>query len=408
MANIHDVAKRAGVASVTVSRYLNGTAPVGAEARRKIESAVRDLGYVPNALAQSLKSRATHTIGLVVTDVTNPFFTSIARGVEDVAQEAGFSVILCNSDEDAEKQAVYLAVLRRKRVDGLLIAPASDDGRAIVEWGRTCGPVCILDRTIERLEVRSSGIDTVRSDSVEPAEQLVCHLISHGHRRIAIVTGPLDVSTARARLQGYRHALDKAGIDYDPVLERDGAYTFESGYEATRSLLAVPRPPTAIFAANNFLTIGVLAVLRDRRLLVPEDVAVVGFDEIPQIALATPFLTVAAQSATAIGRQGATLLLRRVRALRGQEASAPGQELVLGTELIIRRSCGCPHSGEGPSRRPNGPLAGEVRPASRMRPSRSSAVATSVPGSVRTVLPRPELDDDRALLPDGTAKGATT
>lgn len=379
MANIHDVAKRAGVASVTVSRYLNGTAPVGAVSRRKIEDAIRDLRYVPNALAQSLKSRATHTIGLVVTDVTNPFFTSIARGVEDVAQEAGYSVILCNSDEDVEKQAVYLEVLRRKRVDGLLIAPASDDGRAIAEWSCHCGPVCILDRTIEGVEVRSAGIDVVRSDSLEPAERLVSHLISHGHRRIAIVTGPPDVSTARARLEGYRCALDTAGIEHDPALERDGAYTVESGYAATRSLLDAPRPPTAIFAANNFLTIGVLAALRDRRLSVPEDVAVVGFDEIPQIALAMPSLTVAAQSATAIGRQGATLLLRRVGASRGREASAPGQELVLDTELIIRRSCGCSPEDPGLSPRlsaassgEGGGAAGGRAPGSRSGPGRAS------------------------------------
>ena len=342
MANIHDVARLAGVASVTVSRFLNASGPVSSASRRKIEAAVDALGYVPNALAQGLKSRATHTIGLVVSDVTNPFFTSIARGVEDVAQQAGYSVILCNSDENVEKQAIYLEVLRRKRMDGLLIAPASEDGRAILEWSRHCGPVCILDRTISHVDVQAVGIDVVRSDSVDAAERLVTHLVSHGHRRIGIITGPEDISTASARLEGYRRSLRTSDISPDPTLERRGPFTVESGYAAAASLLNESQPPTAIFAANNFITIGVLAALRDRGLSVPQRVAVVGFDEIPQIALAAPFLTVAAQAATTVGRQGARFLLERVSALRGGGPPPAGHELVLETEMIIRQSCGCP------------------------------------------------------------------
>jgi LacI family transcriptional regulator len=343
MSTIHDVARLADVASVTVSRYLNSNAPVSAAARRRIEAAIAELGYVPNALAQGLKSRATHTLGLVVSDVTNPFFTTIARAVEDTAQAAGYSLILCNTDEDPEKQRLYLDVLRRKRIDGILIAPASDDGASILDWRRHCGPVCVLDRTLQQqADTASAEIDTVRGDSTEAACRLVAHLVEHGHRRIAVITGPEHISTATERLEGYGQALSEAGIPLDPTLIQRCPFRVESGYAAADALLQQAQPPTAFFAANNFLTIGVLAAIRNRGLVVPRDIAVVDFDEIPQIALVLPFLTVAAQAVQEIGRQGATYLLERLARLRSHEtAPLPGRELVLPTEIIIRQSCGC-------------------------------------------------------------------
>lgn len=329
---------------MTVSRVLNASAPVSVATRQRIEAAILELGFVPNGLAQGLKSRSTRTIGLVVTDVTNPFFTSIARGVEDVAHAAGYSVILCNTDEDLAKQDVYLDMLRSKRVDGVLIVPAGNDARALAEWQRTAGPVCLLCRTIAGFDHRAGQIDVVYGENTRAAEQLVSHLASHGHRRIAIVNGPREISTAAERLEGYRQALAGAGLSIDPTLERCGQFTVEYGRAAASALLD-EAAPTAFFATSNFLSIGVLAALRDRGLAVPADVALVGMNDIPQMALIDPFVTVGSQPAAAIGQRAATYLLERIAAER-HPASPPleGRLLELETEIIVRRSCGCPAS----------------------------------------------------------------
>jgi LacI family transcriptional regulator len=350
---IHDVARRAGVSSITVSRVLNGSAPTSEAARRRVEAAIRELGYVPNELAQSLKAHATRTIGLMVTDVSNRFFTAVARGVEDVAHAAGYCVILCNTDEDPAKQRLYLDMLGRKRVDGLVVAPVGDDlgehNRALVAWARRHGPLCLVDRELPGVDCQQEGIDAVRTDNAATAARLVAHHIAHGHRRNAIVNGPAEVYTAAQRLAGYRQALQEAGIPADPSLEWHGQFTTDSGYAGAVAMLGLKQPPTAFFAANNFCTIGVLAALREYRVRVPGRCAVVGFDDIPELALVEPFLTVASQPASAIGRQAASCLLERIRSRRtpgaaGAEA-VPGRRLVLPTEIIIRRSCGCPYAG---------------------------------------------------------------
>jgi LacI family transcriptional regulator len=343
MATIHDVARRAGVSAVTVSRALNASAPVSAAARRRIDAAIEELGFVPNALAQGLKSRSTRTIGLVVTDVTNPFFTSIARGAEDVAHAAGYAVFLCNTDEDMAKQDVYLDRLCAKRVDGLLLVPAGNDVRPLLHWRRVSGPLCLLCRTIPGLDEAEAEIDVVYGESLRAAEVLVAHLAEHGHRRIALVNGPREISTAGERLDGYRRALRRVGLALDPALERCGRFTVDYGRDAAAELLDLAAPPTAIFAASNFLTVGVLATLRDRGLEAPRDVALVGMNDIPQMALIDPRLTVGSQPAAEIGRQAAAFLLERIaHARRAAPPRLPGRRLALETEIIIRSTCGCP------------------------------------------------------------------
>ena len=347
MTTIHDVARHAGVASITASRALSGNAPVSAAVRERVERAVQELGYVPNALAQSLKSRFTGTIGLVVSDITNPFFTSLTRGVEDVAQAAGYSVIVGNTDESLSKQRTYLEMLRRKRVDGLLLVPAGGDPADVSDWLATGTPLALVCRTVQGIDLPAAHVDVVRGESLRSSERLVSHLVAHGHTRIAIVDGPLDLSTAAERFQGYRAALRRAGFAPDPELERFGPFTVEAGSAATHSLLDLPVPPTAYFAANNFLSVGVLRVLRERGIRVPEDVALVGFDDIPQMAYLDPFVTVAAQPAAQIGRKAAAALLARIDAQRTAEQApgAPGEETIFETDLLLRRSCGCPPSG---------------------------------------------------------------
>jgi len=331
MPTIRDVAKRAGVAPITVSRVINNSGYASQETRARVEAAVAELGYVPNTLARSLRLRRTHTLALVLTDITNPFWTTVARGVEDTASDAGFNVIFCNTDESEAEQHKYLRVLLQKQVDGVLLVPARSTSEPIefIQEQRT--PVVVLDR-----RVPDAQADVVRCDSEGGAYQLVRLLLSLGHRRIGMLSGPPGVSTAEDRIAGYRRALAEAGLRGGAESVYFGEFTQASGYEmAQRALAATPRP-TALFAGNNFIAIGALRALRDAGLRVPEDVALVGFDDLPAALVIEPFLTVAAQPAYEMGQRATALLLVR---LSGQAPEAY-QEIVLPTEVIVRKSSG--------------------------------------------------------------------
>ena len=330
MPNIRDVAKLAGVAPITVSRVINNSGYITEETRQRVQEAIEALGYVPNSLARSLRSRKTRMLALLLTDITNPFWTTVARGVEDAASDAGFSVILCNTDESETEQERYLRIILEKQVDGVLLVPVRDPVEPVCSVKAQKVPVVVLDRRVpESLET-----DVVRGDSVDGAYRLVNLLISLGHRRIAILTGPHDVSTAEDRVTGYRQALIDAGLDWEQVLY--GEFTLDSGYQlARRTLQSEPRP-TAYFAGNNFLAIGALRALRDSGLKVPEDVALVGFDDLPEALMIDPFLTVAKQPAYDMGYKATELLLAR---LSGQ-APEKCQDIVLPVEIVVRRSSG--------------------------------------------------------------------
>jgi LacI family transcriptional regulator len=331
---IQDVAERAGVSAMTVSRVINHPARVAASTRQRVEQAIHDLGFVPNALARSLLRGRTHTIALLVSDISNPFFTQIARGVEDVAQRNGYTVIFGNSDESPEKERQYIQALVSRRIDGLLIAPAGSASRAMLDLLiRHRNPFVLIDRAIEGVST-----DTVIGDSVGGAQTLTEHLISLGHRRIALVNGAPEVPTARDRLSGYLQMLRVHGIELRQNLIVAGQYTRESGYQAAQQLLALPpdQRPTAIFATNNFLGVGVIEALRQARLAVPEDIAVVCFDDIELASALHPFLTVVAQPARTFGTIAMQFLLDR---LDGGEVVAP-RKVVLPPELIVRVSCG--------------------------------------------------------------------
>ena len=332
MPTIKDVARRAGVAPITASRVINNSGYVSAETRRRVEAAIEELGYVPNRVARSLRSKRTQTLALVLTDITNPFWTTVARGVEDAARIGGFSVILGNTDESEPREYEYVQVLLQKQVDGFLLVPARHGARSVALIRRQKVPLVVLDRTVE------ANVDTVRSDSVGGARALTHHLISLGHRRIAMLTGPREVSTAVDRALGYRQALEEAGIPVTGDLMRFGPYTQQGGYAMTLSILSLSSRPTAIFAGNNFIAVGALRALREAGLQVPEDVSLVAYDDLPPNFLVEPFLTVAAQRAYEMGQVATQLLLTR---LAEQEPGQP-QEIVLPTELIIRRSCGNP------------------------------------------------------------------
>jgi len=332
MPTIRDVAKLAGVAPITVSRVINNSGYITGETRQRVEQAIEQLGYVPNSLARSLRSRKTRMLALVLTDITNPFWTTVARGVEDAASDAGFSVILCNTDESESEQERYIRIILEKQVDGVLLVPVRNPAEPVGAIHAQHVPVVVLDRRVPGdLEA-----DVVRCDSVTGASQLVRLLIELGHRRIAAVLGPHGVSTAEDRAAGYRMARREAGLPEESDAVFYGEYTMESGYELACQALQAAPDVTAFFAGNNFLALGALRALRDRGVRVPEQMALVGFDDLPEALVIEPFMTVAAQPAYEMGHKATELLLAR---LSGQ-ASEPCQEIVLPTELIVRRSSG--------------------------------------------------------------------
>jgi LacI family transcriptional regulator len=330
MATIRDVAQRAGVSTMTVSRVLNNSGYVSQDARARVEAAITDLGYVPNTIGLSLRFKQTKTLALVLTDITNPFFTTVARGVEDAASDRGYTVIVCNTDESESEQARYLNILLQKRTDGVILVPACSAPEP-VEWLRSRGmPVVVLDR-----RVPGAQVDIVRCDSEEGGYRLTKLLLELGHRRIAMLTGPLQVSTAQERANGYKAALYEAGIQPDESLIMSGHFTIDGGGELLRRAIALDPRPTAAFAANNFIAIGAYRALREAGLRVPEDMALVSFDDLPEQMVLDPILTVAAQPAYEMGKRSTELLFARLA-----DPEADPQEIVLPTEIIVRRSSG--------------------------------------------------------------------
>ncbi len=281
MSRISEVADRAGVSAMTVSRVVNNSGYVSAATRQRVEQAIAQLGYVPNALARQLRSKRTTMLALVVSDISNPFFTTIARGVEDAASARGFAVMFCNTDESSDEEARYLRLLVERQVDGVLLVPAENAAASLRLLRTHQIPVVVLDRRVSR------RVDNVRCDSEAGAYALARHLIELGHRRIAVLTGRRGISTSVDRVAGVRRALGEVGLALDESLVRYGGFNFGSAnladgrHMAEEVLAASDDPPTAIFAANNFIAFGAVRALRELGLSVPEDISVVAFDDLP-------------------------------------------------------------------------------------------------------------------------------
>ncbi len=333
MPTIRDVAQKAGVASMTVSRVINNSGYVSEDTRAKVESAIAELGYVPNMLGPSLRFKQTNTLALVLTDITNPYWTTLARGVEDAAQEKNYSVILCNTDESPEKQAQYLTMLLKRRIDGILLVPTHSSTDAVHAIQKQNITVVVLDR-----DVANANVDIVRSDSFGGAYQLTSYLIELGHRHIAILSGPRQVSTSTERVDGFLQALHDAGLEETADSIYWGSFSLTSGCEmAEAALNATPRP-TAFVAVNNFIANGALQTLNKRGLRVPEDISLVSFDDIPVILNPAPFLTVVVQPAYEMGYQATQLLLARLL----NNGPTEFQRIILPTEFHVRQSSGPP------------------------------------------------------------------
>lgn len=307
MTTIRDVAQAAGVSPATVSRVLNGKVGVDAELALRVREAATSLRYRPSGVARSLRTKATRVWGMIIPDIENPFFTSIVRAAQDTAWDVGYSVVVCNTDEDLEREARLIEVLVAERAAGILIAPASEEETDLGPIVEREIPVVLVDRPLAGAE-----LDVVMVDNLSGAREAVAHLVAAGRRRIGCVWGPEATTAGRQRLEGFRLALADAGIAPDETLIVPGGHREEGGYEAARRLLAAPDPPAAIFACNNWMTSGAVRAIAERGLRVGEDVALAGFDELPWSPIAGPRVTQVKQPTYEIGRRAADLLARRI------------------------------------------------------------------------------------------------
>jgi LacI family transcriptional regulator len=330
MSTIREVALEAGVSYTTVSHVINKTRYVAPDTREKVLTAMRVLGYQPNALARSLRSGETHTLGLILPDSSNPFFAEMGRSIENAAFRQDYSVILCNTEGDITRERFYVDILTQKQVDGIIFMGTGDDTSSLLKLLEKNIPVVVVDRELPDIQ-----LDIVLTTNWEGGYEATRHLIDYGHRRIGCITGPSFLTPSAQRMIGYRQALFDAGIPNEQTLVIQGDFHPETGRLAARQLLSLDKPPSAIFVCNDMMAIGVLSLISELGLRIPEDVSVVGFDDIELVAYTSPPLTTYAQPKTQMGQTAVTMLLERIR-----DHSIPDQRTVLPGKLVVRKSSG--------------------------------------------------------------------
>ncbi len=330
-ATIRDVARRARVSVATVSRVVNRTTHrVRPTTRRRVLAVVKSLGYHPNVIAQSLKKRASRTVALIVPDISNPFFPAIARGIEDAARQRGYAVLLCNTYEDLDREDAYLQLLRKRWVDGLIFATVGSNTRHLRALRREGLPVVLVARDVDGIT-----IDAVLVDNFRGAFDATNHLIGLGHRSIAHIAGPASLRVAQERRRGYQRGLAEAGVRQDDALVAEGDFTADGGRAAIETLLGRGQRFSGVVAANDLMAIGAMEALRAVGRRVPDEVAVVGFDDITFASLVSPALTTVAQPKY---RMGQIAMERLLEVMAGE--SAAGRRIVLTAQLVVRESCG--------------------------------------------------------------------
>jgi LacI family transcriptional regulator len=328
---IHDVAARAGVSPATVSRFLRGQRVRSSEA---IQAAVDELGYWPSVAAQSLKSGRTRTIGAVVPDIANPYFAAVVKGMESVARRQRYRILLANSEESSEQEDEVIAELVRQ-VDGVILAPATEQDQTPMHVRDAGVPMVFLDRDLADGE----QFDAVLVDNYGGARQAAAHLLGLGHRRIAAISGNQDTTPGRCRRDGFVKTLAAAGVDILPDHDLIGDFREAGGYQLTMALLSLPEPPTAIFTANNLMTLGALKALHDMRVDIPAQISLIGFDDLDTGALLRPPLTVIDRPMVEQGVLAMRLLLRR---FDDEYTDDIPRRVVLDTKLVERASTAPP------------------------------------------------------------------
>lgn len=328
VSTIYDVARAARVSPATVSRVVGGQTQVSLALTKRVQQAAAQLGYTPNRVARSLRRKDSSLLALIISDIENPFFTSLVRGVDSLARGFGLSVVLFNTDEDLKEERRLLGVAAAERMAGVIFSPISERESDIGPLLRHRQPVVSIDRRIQ-----SASIDSVTVTNVKGAHEATTHLVSEGYRRVACVIGPLYTSTYRDRLRGYQQALNRLGRTFEAELVVDGGLKEDSGYAATRRLFDLRKPPDAILVTNSLQAIGVLACLADLGLVPGPKLGLVTFDDMPWARLVSPTVTTVAQPNYRVGEVAVTLLTKR-----SAEPTRKVQSVVLNTELRIRAS----------------------------------------------------------------------
>ncbi|MDD5368585.1 MAG: LacI family DNA-binding transcriptional regulator [Anaerolineaceae bacterium] len=328
--NIHQVAALAKVSTATVSRVLDDHGGVSQELIDRVHEAVRTLDYHPNRAARNLRKRGSQTVGVVISDIQNPFFTSVISSIEKVLVEASYTLLLCNSDEDPKREKAHISTLRAEGVAGIILASTHANADLYHQLQSAGIPLVAIDRAPGQMH-----LDSVTVTNTQGAFNAVTHLTHLGHSRIGLITGPLHISTSRERLEGYEQGIRSHGLALIPELILFSNYRQAGGYSAMQSLLDLPEPPTAVLVANNLMTLGALQMIHERNLKIPDQIAIVGFDDMPWATSLQPPLTVVAQPTYELGTSAAQLLLDRLR-----EPNRPSQHIVLETTLMVRASSG--------------------------------------------------------------------
>ena len=341
---MHDVARLAGVSVTTVSSVVNGRGGVTPKLTARVEDAIATLDYHPNEVARSLKVNRTFTIGMIVPDVSNFFFNNVLQGVEPSARRHGYSVVLCDSHEDPAEERALLRMLISRRVDGILLASAQANWEEH-SLARRRPPIVCFDRQPAGFKGRAVVVDNIRV-----GYKATRHLLELGHRRIATVAGPESTLTGHGRMEGYRRALQEAGIPITEGYIRPGGFSREGGYHAAVDILRLANPPTAIFCANNRMTLGTMCALRDLGFQCPQSVSVCGCDAFDWSELFSPRLTIIVQPSHQMGQVAVDLLLEAIKAAERQGEAGEVNRMVLDPELCVGQSTAPPPGCSGECR----------------------------------------------------------
>jgi LacI family transcriptional regulator len=341
VATIKAVATEAGVSTATVSRVLSGVNVVGDEVRAKVQKAIRKLDYHPNRVARSLREGRRRMIGVIIPDLQNPFLTGVVHGVEAILYQAGYTLVLGHSDGFAQREQAHIAGLRGEGAAGLILIPDNGDGANYSSLQAWDIPVVAVDRIPKGLKV-----DLVSTNHREGAREAVAHLMSHGYKEIALINGPRGFSVTQERLAGYQEALNAGKIPMREPYIVHSNFRQSGGEEAMNQLLDLPKPPRAVLVGNNLMALGALQALHNRNVRIPEDMAIVGFDDMPWASSLRPPLTVIAQPIEQLGQIAAQMLLERLHAPQRLV-----RQVILPPLLIVRASCGAHPTG---SKTPDG------------------------------------------------------
>jgi LacI family transcriptional regulator len=328
---LKEVAELAGVSTATVSNALNGTKYVSEKVRKKINHAIKVLNYKPNIVAKSLRVKTSRIIGVLISDITNPFFSNIVRGIEEVLAQSNYSILLCNTNSSVDKERKDLEMLIGQRVDGLIVSSSGNTGDYYRSLDKTGVPIVFLNRIPSLL-----SSDIIVTNNIQGGYLATEHLIKHGYKKIAVITGPLAISTGKDRLTGYKRALEDYHYEIEDDLIKEGTFDIQSGYDKMKELLEQRNKPDAVFVSNNSMTLGAYKYLKKTELLIPDQIAVVGFDDSDWAEIVEPPVTTIQQPANKLGIEAANVILSRIN-----EEPIKCGIVYKDTSLIIRRSCGC-------------------------------------------------------------------